>query len=170
MQNFFQLKFVALVSDFCIILPSVLPPLLPHCNPNVRRLLTRAPLTQITEEVFPDMCWCPGLYPCPALCVCPWHSAEQAEMKEPLCWCQSQMPSTTTRPHHRLLCLRSPLTLSGWGPAQTCRWPHYQEKVCQWSCPGSVNGASCSWILAPLKPNKPEVWTYVCSTAKPTGM
>lgn len=86
--------------------------------------INSAPLTQITEKVFPDMCWCPGLYPCPALCVCPWHSAEQGEMKELLCWCQSQMPSTTTRPRHRLLCLHSPLTLSGRGPAQTCRWPH----------------------------------------------
>lgn len=129
---------------FCMILVSFRPLQLSHCNPNVRRALTRAPLTQITEKVFPDMCWCPGLYPCPALCVCLWHSAEQGEMKELLCWCQSQMPSTTTRPHRRLLSLHSPLTLSGWGPAQTCRWPHYQGKVCQWSCPGNVNGAGCS--------------------------
>lgn len=60
-------------------------------------------LAQITEKVFPDMCWCPGLYPCPAQCVCPWHSAEQGEMKELLFWCQSQMPTTTNQPtnqHH----------------------------------------------------------------------
>lgn len=59
-----------------------------------------------------------------SVCVCLWHWAEQGEMKELLCWCQSQMPSTTTHPHHRLLCLHSPLTLSERGSQQTCRWPH----------------------------------------------
>lgn len=59
-----------------------------------------------------------------SLCVCPWHSVEKGEMKELLCWCQSQMPCTTTHSRHRLFCLHSPLTLSGRGPVQTCRWPH----------------------------------------------
>lgn len=45
-------------------------------------------------------------------------------MKEPLRQCQPQMPFTTTHPGHRLLCLHSPLTLSGPGPMQICRWPH----------------------------------------------
>ncbi|KAJ4947939.1 hypothetical protein JOQ06_009968 [Pogonophryne albipinna] len=68
-------------------------------------------------------------------------------MKELLCWCQSQMPSTTSA----LLRLQSPLTRSGRGPADLQVAP-LAGKVCQWSCPGSVNGAGCSWKLAPQEP------------------
>lgn len=71
------------------------------------------------------------------------------------------VPVTDAQHHHPPT---SPPALSAF-PSDTVRTGPYTDlqvaplagKVCQWSCPGSVNGAGCSRILAPEEPDRQEV-------------
>lgn len=65
------------------------------------------------------------------------------------------VPVTDAQHHHPST---SPPALSAFpsdtvrtGPSPDLQVAPLAGKVCQWSCPGSVNGTGCSWILAPLE-------------------
>lgn len=84
-------------------------------------------------------------------------------IKELLCWCQSQMPSTTsttTPPRH---CLHSPSDAVRTGPCTDLQVAPLAGKVCQWSCPGTVNGAGCSRVLAPRERDRSRAGRFVFS-------
>lgn len=133
---------------------------LSHCRSNLRGVLTWASLSQITEKVFPDMCWCPGLYPCPALYVCACGTEQnRGKWKSSYAGASHRCPAPS--PIHITACsVCIPLWHCSKGALDRPAGGPISKKSMSVELPRECKRPGCSWILALLELNKGYAVNY----------